>query len=642
MGLAAFGAQGPSTFSPPPEKLSEIATSPEWLRLLHYKQKFLRSAKSEVREAAFFISPFGAENPRAELVADLAAFLAPNAESVAHGTLRQPAACAFPARLAYLSRVFGEAFSSQLPSVSCPDFESWSRGIAARSVSIVFSSAYPNNPASMFGHTFLRLDRMSAVEATASGANSLSRNSDFLSYGANFSASVPDHENPVKYAVWGLFGGYRGRYDLTPYYRKVAEYGLSESRDLWEYRLAFTEAETQFFIQHLWELYSDGFFPYYFLDENCSYQILTALEAVRPDWKLSSGFILSVLPVETVKHLRDTPGAIVAATRRPSLRNRLEAAVSVLTNQEEKRLRSLFREDKPSLLDSAEVLDTLILALTYEKETETTSSERTAFMREVLLFRSRKSGAILANPRITEALQGDERRPDDSHPSSRLSLSFGNGQGRRFSAFSLSAFAHDFLDRPNSFNRFSEVRLFRFGIREEGGDFRLDEVNLIEMASFAADSLYAPQKSWRISTRWVRPKDLAANANGVWEVSGGYGIGTAFFNPSQLLYAMPIGSLEVGGRSFRKDFRLGLGGESGLLLQPFRGAFFSHFRVFALWDPFRSTVYFGRRWRGRAEWIQSVPLTARIDLRLSLAREVRTDGVNAFENRGTLEANFRF
>lgn len=642
-GLAAFGAQGPSSFSPPPGKIVEIAHSPEWLRLLHYRKKILRALRSEVDQPDFFLSVKGVRDSQAELLADLEAFLSPDAATARHGTLKQPVACAFPARLAYLKRVLGKTFSDRLPSVSCPEFEEWSRGISARSVSVVFSSAYPNNPASMFGHTFLRLDRMSAAEAMSTGTlNGLSRSSDFLSYGANFSASVPAHENPVKYALWGLFGGYRGRYDLTPYYRKVAEYGLSESRDLWEYRLSFTEVETQFFIQHLWELYSDGFFRYYFLDENCSYQILTALEAVRPDWKVSSGFMLSVLPVETVKHLNDTAGAVLDSTRRPSLRNRLEAAIASLPDGESMRLRRIYQGEKLSLGESTELLDTLILALTYEKETEKHTVERSEFMREVLLFRSRRGGAVAVNPRTVEILHQNDLRPDDSHPSSRFSVRFGTGEGRRFTQLSISAFEHDFLDRPNSFNQFSEVRLFRLGMQEERGDLRIDEVNLIEMASFAADSWFAPQKSWRVSTRWVRPKDFAADTAGVWQVSGGYGVGTSFIDRSQLLYAMPTATLEVGGRSFRHDYRVGLGAETGLILNPGHGAIFSTFRLFALWDSFHATDYFGRRWRGGAEWVQNIPLSKSIDLRLRLTREVRTDRSTPFENRGSLEANLRF
>ncbi len=54
-----------------------------------------------------------------------------------------------------------------------------------------------------------------------------------------------------------------------------------EQRDLWEYRTNLTEAEVRRMTLHILEMqgiYTD----YYFLDENCSYDLLFLLEAARP------------------------------------------------------------------------------------------------------------------------------------------------------------------------------------------------------------------------------------------------------------------------------------------------------------------------------------------------------------------------
>jgi hypothetical protein len=87
-----------------------------------------------------------------------------------------------------------------------------------------------NNPASMFGHTFLRVDK-----------NREGPEQTLLNYGVNYAANVDTKNvNALAYAFEGLFGFFRGTFTLFPYYAKVQEYSNWESRDLWEYELDFT------------------------------------------------------------------------------------------------------------------------------------------------------------------------------------------------------------------------------------------------------------------------------------------------------------------------------------------------------------------------------------------------------------------
>ena len=63
-----------------------------------------------------------------------------------------------------------------------------------------------------------------------------------------------------------------------PFYLKTQGYSNLESRDLWDYDLDLTPAQIAFLLKHAWEMgstYSD----YYFFTKNCSYQLLTLLEA---------------------------------------------------------------------------------------------------------------------------------------------------------------------------------------------------------------------------------------------------------------------------------------------------------------------------------------------------------------------------
>jgi hypothetical protein len=64
-------------------------------------------------------------------------------------------------------------------------FEQWFRELDAEAVTLVFASAYLNNPASLFGHTLLRLDRRGQTEQTRLLAYA-------VNYAADDSNSTPD------------------------------------------------------------------------------------------------------------------------------------------------------------------------------------------------------------------------------------------------------------------------------------------------------------------------------------------------------------------------------------------------------------------------------------------------------------------
>ncbi|TPW20295.1 MAG: hypothetical protein FD126_1832, partial [Elusimicrobia bacterium] len=233
-----------------PLRAAPLDKDPEWLRLLHVKE-----GRSDAKPGPFFLTPDGNIDPRGELEALTKALDAGGEE---------PARCRFPARVAWLAGKLGRDPAPLL--VPCAKFAAWRDLLAADGVALVFASAYMNNPSSMFGHTFLRLERR--------GPDRLLDNS------LNFAAETAETSG-VAFAYRGLMGLYPGKYTAMPYYMKVQEYGGIENRDLWEYRLDLSSAEVARLAAHAWEL---GFaeFPYYFLSKNCSYQLMPALEAAAP------------------------------------------------------------------------------------------------------------------------------------------------------------------------------------------------------------------------------------------------------------------------------------------------------------------------------------------------------------------------
>jgi hypothetical protein len=630
MALGPVSSRGQDLVAfPAPERIAEVARSPEWRRLLHYRSPFLRGARSDVDTEAFFLDGYGAKDPERELRATLAMLLDPaGAGARSRGGVDQPAACAFPARRDFLARAFGPELARSFAAVACPAFDEWSSGIAARAATLVFSSSYPNNPASMFGHTFLRLDRDPDSDAAGSSLRS---------YSVDFSATIGPDENPVKYAVWGLVGGYTGRFDLAPYYRKVNEYAYSESRDLWEYRLSLSEGDVARLVRHVWELYAAAGFDYFFLDENCSFRILTLLEAVRPDWELSRGFVLSAIPVETVKKVVAREGAVVATTYRPSLRNQMVSELDRLADDERSAPRAAFAAGNAEGL-STPAIDALIAALAYEKARKGADfgADRARFLRETLVERSRRGRS--------EAVQVPEpegERPHLSHGSSLLSIS---GAARRGSprALELGLYGvrHDFLDRTPSFNLFSEVRLLGTRVsHREGEGTRLEGFDLLSMASMAPRSAFDPQASWKVGLDWLRVPDGPGAGRGGWRASGGYGFGANVFNRRSLAYALAFGSLERSS-SFRHRVRLSLGPDLGAILGLVPNRWSAQLRVLPLWDAWGAVP--GARWRIGAELEQSLFLSPDIDLRFAARLDRALASGNGSRPGGEGRLGYRF
>ncbi len=232
----------------------------KWRRLLHYRASG-RGWRSEADGARFFLSPAGRSDPQAELEATLSAFFEPPPTDAK----AQHPQCRFPARYAWLKDRLGFD-PARLPEHPCPEFTAWRNAIGAKAVSLVFADAFLGNPSSMYGHTFLRFERQS------SGADDA-----LLDYTLNFEAT-PDTRNVLLYTLRGVYGAFHGEYSLTPFYMKTQEYSNLDCRDLWDYRLNLTQEQIDFLLRHAWEMGST-YFNYYFFTKNCSYQLLTLLEA---------------------------------------------------------------------------------------------------------------------------------------------------------------------------------------------------------------------------------------------------------------------------------------------------------------------------------------------------------------------------
>ena len=267
-------------------EISDFAYSAAWLKLLHY-HKTLGGYKGLIHSQNFYVSADGRTNPEDELKAEIKAFQSGNKK------------CLFPARFNLLKEngfILGN-FDD------CSEYQSFLQDVQPNGITLLFTDAYMSNPASMFGHTLVRID-------------TARKGTQMLAHGSNFGADY-EGDNGVVFAIKGLFGGYDGQYNISPYWTVINTYNNIENRDIWEYKLNLTESEQIKFVDHLYEM-KDAKIQYFFLTKNCSYMILELLEAVRPSLDLSRNYNVYAIPLDTLKTMREVPGLVGKINYRPA------------------------------------------------------------------------------------------------------------------------------------------------------------------------------------------------------------------------------------------------------------------------------------------------------------------------------------
>ncbi|NOQ34287.1 MAG: DUF4105 domain-containing protein, partial [Methylococcaceae bacterium] len=160
-------------------KLSE---KKQWQRLLHYQTGFIGSEQTSlIQNQIFFLHPQGKQQAQAELTATLKHFFIKTGED------KDSAQCRFPARFQWLKQQL-KINTQRLPKRHCEDLNNWLTGLGVKGITLVFPIAYLNNPASMFGHSFLRLDKKETAEG-----------SDLLAWTVNY-AAITEKERGVNFA----------------------------------------------------------------------------------------------------------------------------------------------------------------------------------------------------------------------------------------------------------------------------------------------------------------------------------------------------------------------------------------------------------------------------------------------------------
>lgn len=533
---------------------AKLADQREWHLLLHYRKGLFGGYESEQDDPGFFMSPNGKTDPSAELAATLAQFF--SAELV--GRSKQPAQCAFVARYHWLKEQL-QFDPTRLPPLTCERFDRWYADFEVEAISLIFPSAFLNNPASMFGHTLFRVDQQGQTDQTR-----------ILAYSINFAADVPPGAG-LAYPIRGIFGSYKGYFSTIPYYLNVQKYRDIENRDIWEYRLNLSDMQLRRFLMHAWEL-GNAYFDYFFFKENCSYHILALLDYADPNLHLTDEFLFWTVPADTVRLIVSKPDLVSQITYRPSRGTVIKRKREFLS-PEERDLAHQMAQD-PAALDSplftrlnqprqAFVLDLASDYLRYR--IDTTNAPKPEWKernREVLKVRSQ-----LRIPSEDFTVRPFAKQPELGHKMHRVAIGGGWRNNDTFEEATFRGGYHDLLDPEVGYTPDAQIEMASITVRHynRADQTRVERATLLNLLSLSPiDSVFhAPSWKLNVGMNTLRHRDCQLCSNGF--VNSGIGGAKELrLLKREVLFAFAEVEANVSG-AYHELHRLGGGATVGML-----------------------------------------------------------------------------
>ena len=445
---------------------SDFAYSDKWLKIVHYQPKFLGGYRATIGSDTFYLSPLGKTDPKNELKATIEMFQSDDNKTK----------CLFPARYKLLKD--NGLIDSDFPE--CTEYESFKTDLQPSGITFLFTDAYMNNSSSLFGHTLLRIDTKR-------------KGTQLLAHGINYGAFTKGYEDSFLYAVYGLIGAYQGGFTVKPYYDIINTYNNLENRDIWEYGLNLSQDELDLFVAHIWEI-GQTLTPYYFFTLNCSYMLMEALDAVKPELNLAKLFKVQTIPLDTIKAVNQQKGLIKQVKYRPSREKKIKHRIKQMNKNQYQSLLKIVKQDEFdfSLLNEEEKADVLETAYQYvqyqhiAKDLELTDYRKKSFS----ILKQRNS--LKVKPSFDELETGIN--PVSAHNSAMLSVSIGAQNGDVFEEISIRPAYHSLIDNNKGFLQGAEINFLdtKFRHYDDDNKYVLEKLNILELASFSPiDKLFA-------------------------------------------------------------------------------------------------------------------------------------------------------
>lgn len=541
-----------------------------WHVLMHYKKPSGRKVRSLVDDNKFFLAKDGKYSPKNELEATILALFD---DDLSKDDDNKHPVCTFMGRKEWLMERLN-IDSNKLPKKSCTEYDEFRKKLDPASVTVIFPFMYLKNPASMFGHTMLRINN--------------SKNDPLTSHSVTFAANMPEDVNGFEYITRGLFGGYFGYFTVKEYYKTIFEYGNMENRDIWEYDLNLTKAETMKLFNHLWDMKETGS-DYWFFDENCSYNMLLLLESARPDLHLSTS-ILWEAPTDTIKRIKKS-GLIDKKKYRPSHIKILEIYSKGLPNKavslaqdvaSGKKGLNAINESDYSLEEKAAIYDLSIESMRFM------FLQKAYLTEEIVLDYQKNTIEILQNRAklgVKSRKKIDEPgSPDEGHNITRIKAGVGVENFKDFyTELGFKLGFHDLDDIDRGFIPNSQLSVLDVNIRWNTGTNKVTvpDAALLRLSSFNPISRMTKSISWKIEAAGEE-RDYQKGSFFTPYIRGGVGVSFASGGFSSWMMADIDLAFSEGYNPYWTG--LGFGGDIGLMYSFIGGKFLArgYYRYFVL------------------------------------------------------------
>lgn len=330
------------------------------------------------------------------------------------------------------------------------------------SVSLVYASAYSQNPASAFGHLFLVFNQQDRA--------------DYLKFTMSYSAQMNDDEDVLKYIFAGMGGGYFGEFSVSPLYLKVEEYINFENRDLWLYQLKLTQAEIKQLIDNIKKTVKNND-KYYFLNRNCAYKIYELLSMTRPSIEKFNKYQTKASPLDILKKIENQIG-FEKIHMLPSLRRQYINAKNKIMDQ-----RELFIVTSNLPVENLrEKSNDFLIAKSIKYEYLNKYKHEVEYINDSQLLVEVSHRKISTQKFQFEEIEKSSTDPLLSHSDSRFEL---NISEKNKSIFALSYFSHRLLDITNGYELAQQIEFFRLDYLTDSKKMNIKFLDIEKLSSFS-------------------------------------------------------------------------------------------------------------------------------------------------------------
>ena len=391
--------------------------------------------------------------------------------------------CKYPARAYLIYQKQPEIFEKLIEP--CADIQEFMDKVPFDNLGIVFASEDIYSPASVMGHSFLKI----------SGKDSLGEEK---SYGISFLTNLATI-NPFELLYTTLISGRDGTVTLGATDSEIAKYVDMAKRTVWTADIDTNSADLKFLQLYIWELRLNT--PdYLFVQFNCATFIHHLLSISVPDWDNSPTAFQT--PRKLFKHAALKNSASIQAVPSidwmvMSLRAHADGHYDVWVENADE---TIGNKQKTQELP----LESLLFSINYtEKLRRQKKIENETALRMLAYFRGEleKRGAL-----VNRYMLENVATPMRSTPPSKLALGVAASDDNNWITLSYRPVAKDLIDNYQSVLAIQENVLGNsvWSLNSENGDLKLNQLDILSMGSFIPYDRFAPNYSFRANFGFKR------------------------------------------------------------------------------------------------------------------------------------------